>query len=189
MQKNRLRILFVLMAMSLTACGGQSAGEVLGIARSVPDEFALVKRKPLSVPPDFTLRPPAEEVRDSALAVEEARVTTRKLLFGEDDDNQPSNPAFDAADQALLARFDADQSVEGIRRIVDQESTELVAADRNFVRDLLSFIIDQEPPGEVIDPASAGRSVRQQALLDALPPKATITRRSTDVDWSKLWPF
>ena len=41
-----------------TACSSGSVKETLGLERSAPDEFRVVSRPPLSVPPQFTLRPP-----------------------------------------------------------------------------------------------------------------------------------
>ena len=42
--------------LSLSACGGTK--EKLGLTKKAPDEFAVVRRAPLSMPPDYTLRPP-----------------------------------------------------------------------------------------------------------------------------------
>lgn len=44
-------------ALILSSCG-ESTKRALGLARTSPDEFAVVKRAPLSQPPDFNLRPP-----------------------------------------------------------------------------------------------------------------------------------
>jgi hypothetical protein len=45
--------------IALTACGSGTVRETLGINRSAPDEFRVVSRPPLSVPPQFNLRPPS----------------------------------------------------------------------------------------------------------------------------------
>ena len=42
----------------LAACSGNSVKNTLGLDRGAPDEFRVVSRPPLSVPPQFTLRPP-----------------------------------------------------------------------------------------------------------------------------------
>ena len=49
-------VLSALMLLSLAACGG--VADTLGLGRNPPDEFAVVDRPPLSLPPDFELRPP-----------------------------------------------------------------------------------------------------------------------------------
>jgi hypothetical protein len=40
---------------ALSACG-KNLQEDLGLVKKAPDEFAVVTRAPLSVPPDYTLR-------------------------------------------------------------------------------------------------------------------------------------
>jgi len=44
--------------LPLGGCAQGSVQEVLGMSKRAPDEFAVVKRAPLIVPPDFELRPP-----------------------------------------------------------------------------------------------------------------------------------
>ncbi|MGY8960888.1 MAG: DUF3035 domain-containing protein, partial [Alphaproteobacteria bacterium] len=44
---------------SLASCGGDSkVGRILGYEKAAPDEFSVVKRAPLALPPDYGLRPP-----------------------------------------------------------------------------------------------------------------------------------
>jgi hypothetical protein len=55
----RAPCLFAVLGL-LAACGsGGTAREVLGLDKSAPDEFRVVTRPPLSVPPQFNLRPPS----------------------------------------------------------------------------------------------------------------------------------
>ncbi|MFM9889251.1 MAG: DUF3035 domain-containing protein [Rickettsiales bacterium] len=48
----------MLLPLLLVACGGGGVRESLGLTRDAPDEFTVVSRPALSVPPDFELRPP-----------------------------------------------------------------------------------------------------------------------------------
>jgi hypothetical protein len=56
------KILALLLAasslLSLTAC--DSIGEALGMERVTPDEKTVTINDPLSLPPDFELKPPRE---------------------------------------------------------------------------------------------------------------------------------
>lgn len=45
--------------MALSACTSSSVKDTLGLNRQAPDEFRVVARPPLSVPPQFSLRPPS----------------------------------------------------------------------------------------------------------------------------------
>lgn len=55
----RLGIGLVMLGLPpLGGCAQGSVQEVLGMDKRAPDEFAVVRRAPLIVPPDFELRPP-----------------------------------------------------------------------------------------------------------------------------------
>ena len=43
---------------ALGACTSNSVSEAVGLEKSGPDEFAVTKRAPLILPPDYDLRPP-----------------------------------------------------------------------------------------------------------------------------------
>ena len=46
-------------ALGLSACGGdENLSRTFGLVRDAPDEFRVTTRAPLSMPPEFTLRPP-----------------------------------------------------------------------------------------------------------------------------------
>jgi hypothetical protein len=59
---------------TLAACDGGEVKETLGLNRESPDEFVVVSRPPLSVPPEFTLIPPEPgAVREGARSADTAR--------------------------------------------------------------------------------------------------------------------
>ena len=47
----------IALAFGVAGCGSKS-GNIFGFEKSAPDEFAIVKRAPLTLPPDYGLRPP-----------------------------------------------------------------------------------------------------------------------------------
>ena len=52
-----LRLLTVAaLTLAVSACGGFR--EQLGLEKQSPDEFRVVSRAPLTLPPDYSLRPP-----------------------------------------------------------------------------------------------------------------------------------
>lgn len=46
------------LMLSLGGCTGNSVRDALGMGKRAPDEFAVVKREPLIIPPGYDLRPP-----------------------------------------------------------------------------------------------------------------------------------
>lgn len=55
----RFHITSIALLLLLAACSGGNVKEMLGIDSRAPDEFRVVSRPPLSVPPQFNLMPPA----------------------------------------------------------------------------------------------------------------------------------
>ncbi len=52
-----LRVLGLSTAVLVAGCGGFR--QMVGLDRTTPDEFAVESRAPLTIPPEFDLRPPA----------------------------------------------------------------------------------------------------------------------------------
>ena len=70
-----------LASLTLTGCDSTSMADSLGMSVAAPDEFTVVTRPPLSLPPEFDLRPPAPgEAPRGATTTEQAR----SLLTGQE---------------------------------------------------------------------------------------------------------
>lgn len=158
------------MAISLTACGG-GVGEVLGLENKPPDEFTVVKRAPLTLPPDYGLRPP--QPGQGQLNAATPRDVARQAVLGTDKlserDKQKIINARRAAGQdeseiALLNRADALNASPEIRQVVDEESQSLADEQENFVDDLL-FWKDPEEPGAIVDATEENRRLQENAGL------------------------
>lgn len=125
------------MALCVSACGG--AAESLGLGRNPPDEFAVVERPPLSLPPEFSLRPP----QPGAPRPQEISMPARanETLFGGAIQNStPSaegTPEKSDAEKAILASSGAAKAEAGIREIVDRETTQKVVGSNKLVDELL----------------------------------------------------
>lgn len=61
MIRPRSSIVLVIFAIALAACSSSEVKKNLGLSKKAPDEFRVVPRPPLSVPPEFTLRPPSKD--------------------------------------------------------------------------------------------------------------------------------
>jgi len=61
----------------LAGCGQGTVQDALGMGKRSPDEFAVVSRAPLILPPDFDLRPPGrgEAPRPAGTTADRARAT------------------------------------------------------------------------------------------------------------------
>lgn len=114
----------------------------LGGDRKAPDEFEVVRERPLVVPPDFTLRPPKpgaprpQDVDSQGAAVQ--------ALFGP----QAQPPQRSAGEQALLERAGAVRATTDIRSTLRDDGTTVVDKGTN-----LKTILDT-PSGTTSDGVS-----------------------------------
>ena len=149
------------LAATLSACEG-GIGDALGLGKSAPDEFAVVRNAPLTLPPDFTLRPPRPgEARPNE---ESVREQARVALFNEagalaiDD----STAAATQGEAAFVERAGAADVDPNIRHIVDREFSGYASEDENFIDSLL-FWQEEQLPGEVVDAAAEAERLRENA--------------------------
>jgi len=147
----------------LTGC--DDARRVMGLEKSPPDEFVIVSRAPLEVPPDFSLRPP----KAGALRPQEATPTqkARQTVFRAGGDQQQAQ--FDQGNRsqgemALLKQVGQGSGDNAIRQQVDDETARQVAASRTFVDSLL-FWKKPEEPGTVVDPQKETQRLRENVAL------------------------
>ncbi len=116
MRKYNSLLMASLCTLALAGCS--NAKESLGLTRSAPDEFAVVKRAPLEMPPDYGLRPPmpgAPRPQEQAVG-EQARET----IFGNDQGARKAAPV--KGESALLQEAGALETDPNIRRVIDRES-------------------------------------------------------------------
>ncbi|MEI8394261.1 MAG: DUF3035 domain-containing protein [Rhodospirillaceae bacterium] len=140
----------------LAGCGGWR--QTFGLEHAPPDEFSVVAQAPLSVPPDFRLRPPRPgEARPQEVAATQAAATA---VFGSK--TTRSTGAASAAENSLLNRAGADNAQSNIRATIDGETRNLVVADKRWV-DRLIFWQKQDAPFTVVDPKEEAKRLRGNA--------------------------
>jgi len=74
------RTIIALSTVFLSGCSSDTVKNTLGLDRAAPDEFRVVSRPPLSVPPQFTLRPPANS--DAAPNQASASSQAQSVILG-----------------------------------------------------------------------------------------------------------
>jgi hypothetical protein len=121
----------VLVATALVAAAGvglsscSSTRNALGMTKVTPDEFRVVSKAPLVVPPDYALRPPAPgEPRPQELQPESA---ARIALLGQREAQARSD-----GEKALVAKAGADKADPLIRYVVDDETGALAHKEKSF---------------------------------------------------------
>lgn len=123
----------ILSAALLASCSNPR--EKLGLRKTAPDEFKVLKNAPLEIPANLTLpqpRPGAPRPQEIAVA-EQAKET----LFG--DRAATAAQQITQAESALLQQAGANQSQDDIRRLIDSEQGEVDTANQSVTQRLLGF--------------------------------------------------
>jgi hypothetical protein len=153
MSTNRVMTAVILSAAALavTACGGTK--QALGLTKVTPDEFRVVTKAPLVVPPDYALRPPAQgEPRPTELQPESA--ARQVLLSARQGENRSEG------EKLLVARAGADRADPLARYVVDDEFGDIAYKDKSFADHILFWRKDKSAT------ASAAPGAQQSAAID-----------------------
>lgn len=164
-------------ACLLALAGCENARQALGMGKHSPDEFAVVARAPLTLPPDFSLRPPEPGAERPQEDIPRARA--REILLGAGGGNvDPAASAvaegrYAKGEAAILQRAGALNTDPGIRQQVNNESASDVASNRRFM-DRILFWQEPDPPGVIIDAESESRRLREAAALGDAPNQGDV---------------
>lgn len=173
------RISLFLLPLILAGCG--ETREMLGLNRNMPDEFVVVDRAPLVVPPDFALRPPQPGAPRPQEAAPSSQAETVVLGEAGAAPSAPSN-----LEQQVLTTAGADKSSKDIRKLVDEESAEHVGASRHLVDDLLWWR-KKETDSNVVNAAGEAERLRKNQAQGAAPNAgATPTIEKRKASWLGL---
>lgn len=119
-----IAVLVATTSLSLSACS-QGVKKTLGMQRNMPDEFAVVERAPLTLPPNYDLAPPQP---GAARPQESAPVNTARGLILRSEPSAPKAIAgLSGAENALLNKAGtstADQNIRQELRASDDMNTD-----------------------------------------------------------------
>lgn len=142
-----------------------------------PDEFAVVTRAPLSLPPDYGLRPPRPGAGrpNETSPRDDAQNKLLRNLGGQSRQSRAkkikTNGKFTNGESALLKRADALDVDPSIRYVVERESGR-IKEDDSLV-DSLVFWRDKKKPKTLVDPKEESKRLRDNAALGKSPTEGT----------------
>ncbi len=155
----------LLGGLAFAVSGCESTRETFGLNKTAPDEFQVVSRAPLSLPPDFTLRVP----EPGAPRPQTGKTTdqARRILTGEDPDAVKRDITDGNRSQgqvALLSQSGAQYADPAIRTTVDRE-TSIFIEESDSVVDKLIFWQEKPQFGTQVDAEAEAKRIRDQQAL------------------------
>ena len=156
--------LLATVVVVLSAC--ESAKKVISRSKDAPDEFVVYQRPPLSLPPEFSLRPPnsgssgPQAITPSDQARAALLQQTPRLQK-----NVPSDPNLSDGLNAIMSKTGAAQSNPAIREVVNAE-TNLLSKEDQRLADKMIFWVDDKPfEGTVVDAVKEQQRIRENQAL------------------------
>ncbi len=156
------------LVASTAGCDTSKMARTFGLTRDAPDEFTVTTQAPLSMPPDFNLRPPRPgavrpQQQSERTQAEEALVP--QLALG-----APRGTA--SAGQSALLQESGPTAPADVRRRVDQDAR-LEQASESFL-DRVLYWRKPDTQNVMVDPGKESQRLRQNAALGQ-PTDAGVT--------------
>jgi len=147
----------------LAGCSGDKLSRTFGLTRDAPDEYTVTTRAPLSMPPDYNLRPP----RPGAARPQEQseRQQAQEALVPELALHAPTGGT--SAGQSALIQQAGPAAPSDIRRKVDQEAHN-ADADKGFV-DKLLYWRKPDTTNAQVDASKEAQRLRENSALGQSP--------------------
>ena len=164
---SRYFILFCLIGLTPGLLGCESVRNAVGGKKQAPDEFVVYKRPPLTLPPEFHLRPPMpgaarlqkvsprEEAKGAILSTTATQMQKKSHV--------PTTTTAGMA--AFLNQTGALKTDPNIRARVNAELSTIAAEDRQFIDKLIFWVDDAPYPGSVVDPKKEQQRIMQNEAL------------------------
>jgi hypothetical protein len=160
----------------LAGCSSDKLSRTFGLTRDAPDEYTVTTRAPLSMPPDYNLRPPrpgAPRPQEQSERQQAEEVLVPQLALG-----APQGSV--STGQEALVQEAGPPAPADIRRKVDADSR-YADANESFIDKLLYWRKPDTAHAEV-DAAKESQRLRQDAALGQPPNVGNtpiITQRKT----------
>lgn len=169
------KLVIISMAGSLLCNGCSNAKKTLGLSRTAPDEFTVVSRAPLTLPPEYTLTPPlpgavnpkegtTSEAARRGLFVETAALseTDASSLIASSSDESLNN---DKGAVALLSEAGALHSDPTIRQTIQNDSSVLIEEDKEFIDKLVFWRQLEDPTSVAVDAHKEKQRIQEVQAL------------------------
>jgi len=178
MRSRHLFHISILITFAAGLAGCDTLRSAAGTSKDSPDEFAVVTKAPLVMPPDFNLHPPAAGASPTnQLAPTQA---AEAALFNSDPATVAASlPAtMSAGERYLLANAGVQNADPAIRQEIAADGASTRAADESFTNSLLfgsstpsgTAPLDADAEARRIDAQKAGGTAASPAAAPTPPP-------------------
>jgi hypothetical protein len=167
----------IVAAVSLSACSNVT--KALTQTKAAPDEFAVYTRAPLTMPPDYGVRPkPGGKDEASSISGNPQETARRVLLNNSSQRIQPVRAATPGT-TALLTRAGVSKAEPDIRQAINRETTAYAEEDKTVIDSMLfwrenetgTIVNADEETKRIQESQALGQPVNEGTTPDIKPKK------------------
>lgn len=148
-------------ATGLSGC--TSAKRAFGMQKVAPDEFTVVTKPPLVVPPDYSLRPPRPGAPSPGDMEPSGHAQT--ALFGREGLSENAQ-GYTGGEVGLLETTGGSGANPDIRKVLNAETASLIEKDASIADKILFWQGSKEDTAEVIDAAKEAERLKSGNRVD-----------------------
>lgn len=150
----------IALPLSFALIGCESTKKQFDFSKKAPDEFAVVKRAPLEIPPNFDIRPPrpgAPRPQEDS-AVDEAK----QAIFGEGVSVATTQAEpISEGESILLQKSGVDLTAPNIRDVIDAETQQLNKENKPTIQRILGVTGKKyEAPSSVVNASAESERIQ-----------------------------
>ncbi len=138
-------LILTLIIGTISISGCSKVHKELGFGRNSPDEFTVVKRAPLSLPPEYDLLPPDPDRQTKATSNgRDLTEQAQSIVFGED--NTDLTESSFSSEATLLNNIGVTDANPDIRKTIDRETGYVVLDEEKNISEKILFWKDNNEP-------------------------------------------
>jgi hypothetical protein len=153
MMDGRVRVasrLLALAGLAVVLVGCDTIREAAGITKEPPDEFAVVTKAPLVIPPEFNLKPPKPGASPTNQA--SATASAQEALYGDDPTVLAAGmpKTYSEVEKQFLIKTGGATADHSVRQQIEAENKQMEASDETFT-DKVLFRTPEPDQGKSVD--------------------------------------
>ena len=158
-------IFFLFLLFLLTCCADSQ--NAFRMSAESPDEFAVIRKEPLTLPPDFNLRPPGEDQtsRTSKFSSEKAK-STIVSIEASGSSREIKKMVISKGEEAFLQQSGVKLHNSSIRKILQEENTQIATFSNDFIDRLVSRVTGTRNNDNVLKPGVEQKRIQAKLSVD-----------------------
>ena len=179
----------VLAGVGLALCGCETIRDAAGLEKRPPDEFAVLTKAPLVVPPDYNMKPPRPGAAPTNQT--EATESAQAALFGADPATIAASMSgnYSQGEKLLLAYAGVANADPEIRQHLASDRKNMLGADDSFTDQILFWNGPKTDPGKAVDADAEAKRIDAQKAGQTTgeAPKTEAPKQEEKSGWFDDW--